>query len=108
MAVTREVSCISKRNYYFEPHEIIESLGGEYLGSPWRLPEFMIIYYIKQRIEKYYVAVGDKKLRVVIAVYNNKEYLKSEADEYNPATLLTLPECSKPSFLVDRFNSYRA
>jgi Protein of unknown function (DUF3892) len=106
MAVTRQVSCISKRHHYFEPHEIIESLGGEYLGSPWRLPEFMVIYYIKQRFEKYYVAVGDKKLQVIIAVYNNKEYLKSEADDYSPATLLTLPVCPKVSFWVGRSNGY--
>lgn len=91
MAAVREISWIVKRNYYFDPHEIIESVGGEYLGSPWRLPEYMVIHYIKQKIEKYYVMADNKRLPIIIAVYNNKEYLKTEVDDYSPATLLTLP-----------------
>lgn len=93
MAVIRQVSCIRKRNYYFDPHEIIESLGGEYLGSPWRLPDFMVIHYIKTGLEKYFVRVGHKKLKIIVAVYKGKEYLKAETDDYSPDTLLALPLC---------------
>ncbi len=93
MALIRQVSCIRKRNYYFDPHEIIESLGGEYLGAPWRLPDFMVIHYIKTGLEKYFVKVGHKKLKIIVATYNNKEYLKAETDDYSPDTLLALPLC---------------
>ena len=93
MAVVRRITCINTRNYYFDPHEIIESVGGEYLGSPWRLPTFLVIYYIKQRIEKYYVLDGKKKLKVIIATYSGKEYLKTETDDYSPDALLALSRC---------------
>jgi hypothetical protein len=93
MAVVRVITCIRKRNYYFDPHEIIESVGGEYLGSPWRLPDYMVIYYIKKGLESYFVGSGKKKLKVIVATYNNKEYLKAETDGYSPDSLLALPEC---------------
>jgi len=93
MAVIREVTCIRKRNQYFDPHEIIESLGGEYLGSPWRLPDYMVLHYIKTGLERYYVKVRGKKLKVIVATYKKKEYLKTEADGYSPDNLLALPSC---------------
>ncbi|HTI59227.1 DUF3892 domain-containing protein [Mucilaginibacter sp.] len=93
MAVLRQVSCISKRNYYFDPHEIIKSFGGQYLGFPWELPDFMVLHYIKTGMEKYYVQSGERKLKIVIAWHNGKEYLKAETDDYSPDTLLALPDC---------------
>jgi hypothetical protein len=93
MAVVRIITCVRKRNSYFDPHEIIESVGGEYLGAPWRLPEYMVIYHIKKGIEKYFVESGKQKLKVIVATHSNREYLKSETDGYSPDSLLTLPEC---------------
>jgi len=93
MAVIRIITCVRKRNSYFEPHEVIESVGGEYLGAPWRLPDYMVIHYIKKGIEKYFVESGKKKLKVIVAVHHNKEYLKAETDDYSPDSLLALPEC---------------
>jgi hypothetical protein len=93
MALTRQVTCVRKRNYYFDPHEIIESLGGEYLGAPWRLPDYLVIHYIKTGLEKYVVKTGGKKLKIIVATYKNKEYLKAEIDSYSPDTLLALPVC---------------
>lgn len=94
MATVRQITCIRKRNHYFDPHEIIESVGGEYLGQPWLLPDYLVIYYIKNRLEKYYVMSGQKKLKVIIGVYNDKEYLKTEIDDYSPDSLLALTKCS--------------
>jgi hypothetical protein len=93
MTLVREVTCIRKRSDYFDPHEIIESLGGEYLGWPWRLPDYMVIHYIKTGVENYYVQMGKKRLKIIIAVYETKEYLKTETDGYSPDTLLALPIC---------------
>ena len=94
MAVTREITCVIKRNDYNDPHELIQRVGGEYLGSPWNLPDFLVIYYIKNRIEKYFVTVKGKKVKVVVANYNGREYLKTEVDDYSPDTLLGLPVCT--------------
>ena len=55
MALIRQVSCIRKRNYYFDPHEIIESLGGEYLGAPWRMPDFLVIEDNNAGLQKQFV-----------------------------------------------------
>ena len=93
MAVLRQVSCISKLHSYFDPHEIIKSFGGQYLGFPWELPDFMVLHYIKTGMEKYYVQSGERKLKIVIAWHNGKEYLKAETDDYSPDTLLALPDC---------------
>jgi len=93
MAVLRQVSCVTKRNYYFDPHEIIKSFGGEYLGFPWELPDYMVLHYIKTGMEKYYVQSGGRKLKIVVASHNGKEYLKAETDDYSPDTLLALPDC---------------
>jgi hypothetical protein len=93
MATVRQITCIRKRNHYFDPHEIIESIGGEYLGQPWLLPDYLAIYYIKNRLEKYFIMSGQKRLKVIIGIYNNKEYLKTEIDDYSPDSLLALSQC---------------
>jgi len=94
MAVTREITCVNKRNEYNDPHERIQRVGGDYLGSPWNLPDFLVIYYIKNKIEKYFIKVNGKKIRVVVASHNGKEYLKTEIDDYSPDILLALPICT--------------
>lgn len=95
MAVVRQISCVTKRNYYFDPHEVIKSFGGEYLGFPWHLPDYMVLHYIKTGVEKYYVQSGRRKLKIVVAVYHDKEYLKAETDDYSPDSLLALPDCDR-------------
>jgi|SRR5580698_9824995 hypothetical protein len=100
MAIIRQITCISKRNYYFDPHEIIESVGGEYQGSAWYLPDYMAIHFIKKDKESYYVMAGSQKLKIVVAVYRDKEYLKAETDGYSPDTLLALPLCMPPMSVI--------
>jgi hypothetical protein len=94
MSIVREITRVRCRNYYFDPHEIIESVGGEYQGSAWRLPSYVVIHYMKKGVDNYYVMAGEQKLKVVVAVHNGIEYLKTETDEYSPDTLLALGRCS--------------
>jgi hypothetical protein len=93
MAIVRQITCIKKRNEHHDPHEIIESIGGEYLGSPWRFSHHMAIYYVKEKLEKYYIIVNGKRIKVVVGNHNGKEYLKTEADRDSPDSLLALAKC---------------
>lgn len=91
MSTKRNVTWIGKRTTESEPHEMIESLAGEYLGYPWVLPDFLVIQHIKRNIEQYYVSKNGKKIKVVLGIHDGKEYLKTEQDSYSPDTLLHLP-----------------
>jgi hypothetical protein len=94
MAASRQITCTIKRHKYFEPHERIESVGGIYLGHHWNMPDFLVIYHIQQNIEKYFVVVNGARVKVVVGIYNDHEYLKGEVDQYSPDTLLRLPHCT--------------
>lgn len=48
---------------------------------------------IKRREWEFYVIVGGRETKVVTAVHQGREYLKTEADGYAPNNLLNLPEC---------------
>ncbi|WP_426667743.1 DUF3892 domain-containing protein [Mucilaginibacter sp. McL0603] len=91
MSTKRNVTWIGKRTAGSEPHEMIESLAGEYLGYLWVLPDFLVIQHIKRNIEQYYVSENGKKIKVVLGIHDGKEYLKTEQDSYSPDTLLHLP-----------------
>jgi hypothetical protein len=93
MATLRQITCADKRGDHFLPHERISRIGGEYLGLPWVLPDYLVIYYIKNKIEKYTVMVKGEIVKVVVATYQGKEYLKAETDDYSPDSLLGLPLC---------------
>jgi len=93
MATTREINCVIRRHQYFEPHERIERVGGLYLGEKWNMPDYLVIYYINKKIEKYFVMVKGKRINIVVANYFGHQYLKGETDVYKPETLLHLPVC---------------
>jgi hypothetical protein len=76
---SRQVTCINKRGDHYNPHERIENVG----GAGWKHGES----------ESYYVSVGGRSVKVIVALHNNREYLKTEADGYSPDNLLALPEC---------------
>ena len=42
---------------------------------------------------KCFVSVNGRSVWVIIATHNGREYLKTEADGYQPDNLLSLPEC---------------
>jgi Protein of unknown function (DUF3892) len=87
-----QISCINKRQHY-NPHERIESVGGMHAGKPWKLTETEAIAGIKEGKWKFYTSVNGRSVWVIIAIHNGREYLKTEADGYEPNNLLSLPEC---------------
>lgn len=93
MTTTRQINCITRRHQYFDPHERIERVGGLYLGDNWNMPDYLVIHHIKNNIEKYFVMVHGKRVNIVVGKYLGHEYLKGEADVYEPDTLLDLPIC---------------
>ena len=94
MSIARQITSVRKRHSYFEPHERIESIGGNYLGYPWVIPEFMAIYYVKKKLERYYVIDQGIRKKIIIGTYQGKEYLKADSDDYSPDSLLNLPGIS--------------
>ncbi|MGA3287505.1 MAG: DUF3892 domain-containing protein [Bacteroidota bacterium] len=92
MAALR-VYCINKREHY-NPHERITHIGGFNANETrWKLTENNAIAGIKNGTYSFYVSINGKSVNVIIAIHNGREYLKTEADGYEPNNLLSLPEC---------------
>jgi hypothetical protein len=91
-----QISCIDKRQHY-NPHERIEGVGGMYAGKPWKPTETEAMAGIKEGRWKFYTSVNGRSVWVIIAIHNGREYLKTEADSYEPNNLLSLPECALKS-----------
>lgn len=92
MADNVEVSCISKRQHH-NPHERIRGFGGIHNGKRWWLSENDAIYGIEAGKWAFYTNVGGRSVWVIVAVYDGRKYLKTQADGYEPNNLLSLPEC---------------
>jgi hypothetical protein len=84
-----QVTCITKRGDHYDPHERIQGIG----GAGWYKTEDQAIAEIEQGTNSFFVNVGGRAVRVVVAVHNGRKYLKTEADGYSPNNLLALPEC---------------
>lgn len=93
MATRKQVSCINKKGNHYDAHQRIQNIGGIHNGSRWKLVESSAISNIKSKTEEYYVVVGGKSVDVIIATYNEREYLKTKDDDYAPNNLLNLDEC---------------
>jgi hypothetical protein len=93
LTVRKQVTCVCKKGILYQPHERIESIGGYHCGRVWRLKEEVAINNIKQGIEEYFIlSANNRELNIVVAVYDNKEYLKTETDNDSPDNLLGLPQ----------------
>ena len=82
-----QITCISKDDR-MNPYERITHVGGA--GFKYTSNEAI------QRIEKgqyFFVNVRGKESKVVVQERNGKKVLKTEADDYEPNNLLSLPEC---------------
>lgn len=92
MAKTCEIKCINKDDR-LNPFLRITHVGG-YVTSQWKLTTDQAIRYIEDGEWDFYVRVGGRPVRVIVAVsrFGNK-YLKTEADGAEPNNLLSLPEC---------------
>jgi len=89
-----QVSCIN-RTHRSEPHERIRALGGfEPDGSRWKLREEQIIQEINASRHYFYIEQSPGfRVSVVVARHMGRQYLRTEADDLQPTSLLALPEC---------------
>ncbi len=93
MTIEIQITCVSKNDNQ-NPHERIRSIGGLNIdGSRWKISQDGAIEGIKAGKWKFSTTGGGKLERVVIAVHNGREYLKTESDGVHPDNLLALPEC---------------
>jgi hypothetical protein len=101
MAENVQVSCIRKRGDHFNPHERIEGLGGMHGGmhggKRWYMEEAPIIAELETpaatRRWNFYTSVDGHSVWVVVAVHNNRKYLKTEPDKHPENNLLYLDDC---------------
>jgi hypothetical protein len=94
MATSRQVKCINKTDR-LNRHERISHIGGDwgYNGMRIRITEAQAIDDIKTGNYSYHVRVGSFDVKVIIASYLGREYLKTESDSTLVDNLLSLPEC---------------
>lgn len=94
MAIQVRVDCINKypRN---DPHRHITHVGGiSPDGTKWKLTEEEAIQRIHDDNWQFYVSVGGHTVNVAVARGpSGRDYLKTNADYYQPDNLLALPEC---------------
>jgi hypothetical protein len=94
MAIRHQVSCINKRGNHYNAHERIQKISGtDPDNTQWTIVEVVAIDYIKHKTHEFYVMVNGISVEIIIAKHNNREYLKTVADNYSPDNLLNLPEC---------------
>ena len=91
--MSKQVTCITKRGGHHNEHERIQAIGGGGPGLRWKDDENMAIANVKRDPTAYYVSAGGRTVWVVVATHNGREYLKTQADNYSPDNLLSLPEC---------------
>jgi len=95
MAQDVQITCINKTNR-MDAHERIHSVGGiNPDGTRWKLAEDDAIAGIKVGKWRFWTSAGGKSVWVIVAhTSSGHEYLKTEADGFQPNNLLSLPECS--------------
>ena len=86
--MSRQVKCINKTDRA-NRHERISHIGGDW----GRITETEAVRQIKADRSAFHVRVGNNDVRVIIAVHQGREYLKTEADNTIVDNLLSLPEC---------------
>ena len=91
MAGDFQITCIVKRGGHYNPHERIEALGNS--AGKWMLSESDMIRRIEAREDTFYTMVNGRRADIIVAVHNNRKYLKTTADGYAPNNLLNLPDC---------------
>jgi len=91
------VICINKHPYHSDPHNRIEYIGtnpvplATVYTRKWTVAE--VILAIRSGNTFYCSDKRGDLVRVVIAVHNGREYIKTEADGIYADNLLAKPEC---------------
>jgi hypothetical protein len=93
MAADVRIQCINKRDRQ-SPHERISHVGGVGVdGKRWKLTEDQAITGTKDGTYSFYVNVDNRRVDVIVAIHEGRQYLKTKADGVIPNNLLSLPEC---------------
>jgi hypothetical protein len=97
MAIDIQVSCIKKRGDHYDPHERIEGPGGVHSDKRWYLPEEDIITELEKpdstRRWNFFTSVKGHSVWVIVAVHDNRKYLKTQPDKHPENNLLALDDC---------------
>lgn len=88
MTHRREVKCINKRERG-NPHERITHIGGD----NWRLSTDEAIAQLRAQADAFFVNVDGHEVDLTIGNHEDRDYLKTRPDGYEPNNLLRLPEC---------------
>ncbi|MAX72788.1 MAG: hypothetical protein CMH66_03810 [Nioella sp.] len=90
-----QIDCIEKRDR-FDPSEAIVSIGGRNAdGTRWKLSQNEAIAGIKSGKWDFFVSANGRRTKVIVAVSRfGNDYIKTEADDYEPNNLLSLRSCS--------------
>ena len=91
--MSKQVKCINKRPSHYDRYHRIQAIGGADGSVRWKRSEEDAIKDVKRDPQAYYTHVNGKSAWVVVANHQGKEYLKTEADDYQTDNLLALPEC---------------
>ena len=93
MAENHQIRCINKSDRQ-NAHERIRNVGGlNPNGSAWKLTEADAIAGIERGEWNFYVSVAGRTVGVIVATHSGRKYLKTQADDFRPDNLLSLPEC---------------
>lgn len=98
MAISRQVTCITRRGGYLDPRFRISRIGG--LG--WCLAEEDAIAELTVNMNAFYVETAHGTAYLAVATHHGRQYLSSEADSEVPTDLLALPECPVNLFPAHR------
>ncbi len=69
----------------------LEAIGGYHLDYPWLMPERLVIYHIKNKIEKYFIRINGRKMLISVAKCGDKDCLIIEGDSFPSKSLFRLP-----------------
>lgn len=92
--MAHQIDCIEKADRY-DPTEAIQRIGGRNPdGTRWNISQKEAIAGIKSGKWTFYVMSGGRKVNVIVgrSRYGN-DYIKTEADDYEPNNLLSLHSC---------------
>ena len=92
MAARIEIQCIVKSDRYAPYHRITYIGGKNSDGERWALNFLEAIEGIQDGSYEFYILRGGLEMDVVVSDYHGKKYLKTEADELQPNSLLNLPQ----------------
>ncbi len=93
MAFDVEIRCIRKSDRK-NAYERINGVGGVNPdGGRWYLSTDQAIQGIKDDKYRFFTNSGGKIALVQVAIHEDHEYLKTEADGVQPNNLLSLDEC---------------